>query len=50
MSLIPNNAYQAVDPSMLPMATGPLRTSGSSSRLPWSFANPTTRADHRYGP
>ena len=36
--------------AMLPTATGPLRTSGSSSRLPWSFANPTTRADHRYGP
>jgi hypothetical protein len=36
--------------AMLPTATGPLRTTGSSSRLPWSFANPTTRADHRYGP
>ena len=38
----PNRAYQAVDTLMLPMAAGPLRTSGSSSRLPWSFANPTT--------
>ncbi len=38
----PEQSMPSGRPLMLPMATGPLRTSGSSSRLPWSFANPTT--------